>query len=155
MPKAIPEGYTTITPSLCLENAAEAIELYKKAFGAKEEGVMKSPDGSGKIMHAVLMIGNSKLFLADNFCASSEMQASKSAFYLYVPDVDAAFKQAKAAGLSELMPVTDMFWGDRLGAAKDKFGVSWTLATHTREVSQDEMKKGAEEFAKQMKNKAA
>lgn len=150
----IPQGYSTITPSLNLENAAEAIELYKKAFNAREQGVMKSPDGSGKIMHAVLEIGNSKLFLADQFCKSS-VEPSNSAFYLYVPDVDSAFKQAKAAGLSDIMPVTDMFWGDRLGAVKDKFGISWTLATHVKDVSEDEMKKGAEDFAKQMQGKAA
>lgn len=155
MTNAIPEGYTTITPSLNLKNAAEAIELYKKAFGAKEQGVMKSPDGSGKVMHAVLEIGNSKIFLADQFCAESKANPSNSSFYLYVPDVDAAFKQAKAAGLSENMPVTDMFWGDRLGAVTDKFGISWPLATHTRDVAQDEMKKGAEEFAKQMKQNVA
>ena len=152
--QAIPQGFNTITPSLNLTNAAEAIELYKKAFNAKEIATMKSPDGSGKIMHAVLEIGNSKIFLADQFCESSSMKPSNSSFYLYVPDVDAAFKQAKAAGISETMPVTDMFWGDRLGAVTDKFGISWTLATHNRDVSDDEMKKGAIEFAKQM-NKAA
>ena len=154
MTQPIPQGFSSITPSLNLENAAEAIELYKRAFGAKEQGVMKSPDGSGKVMHAVLEIGNSKLFLADEFC-KGDVKSSASSFYLYVPDVDAAFKQAIAAGLSEKMPVTDMFWGDRLGALTDKFGISWTLATHTREVSDDEMKKGAEEFAKQMQQKAA
>lgn len=155
MTHPIPQGYSTITPSLNVANAQEAIELYKKAFGAKEQGVMKSPDGSGKIMHAVLEIGNSKIFLADQFCAESKVQPSKSEFYLYVPDVDAAFKQAKAAGLTEKMPVTDMFWGDRLGAVTDKFGISWTIATHVREVSDDELQKGAEDFAKQMANKAA
>ena len=154
MTNPIPQGYSTITPSLNLENAQEAIELYKKAFGAKEEGVMKSPDGSGKIMHAVLVIGNSKIFLADMFC-SGGMKPSNSSFYLYVPDADAAMKQAKDAGLTEIMPATDMFWGDRLGAVTDKFGISWTLATHVKDVSDDEMKKGAEDFAKQMKDKAA
>lgn len=154
MTNAIPQGFTTITPSLNLENAAEAIELYKKALGAKEIAVMKSPDGSGKIMHAVLEIGNSKIFLADAFCKSG-IEHSNSSFYLYVPDVDAAFKQARAAGLSEKMPVTDMFWGDRLGAVVDKFGIGWTIATHTRDVSDDELKKGAEAFAKQMNSKAA
>jgi PhnB protein len=150
----IPEGFTTITPSLNLPNAQEAIDLYKKALGAKEIAVMKSPDGSGKIMHAVLEIGNSKLFLADEF-SKGEASASKSSFYLYVPDVDAAFKQATQAGLTSTMPVTDMFWGDRLGAVTDKFGISWTIATHTRDVSDDEMKKGAVEFAKNMNQKAA
>lgn len=149
MTKPIPEGFTTITPNLNLENASEAIELYKKAFGAKDLGIMKSPDGSGKIMHAVLEIGGAKFFLADMVC-SGQKQPSNSSFYLYVPDVDAAFKQASQAGLKEIMPVTDMFWGDRLGALTDKFGISWSIATHTRDVSDDEMKKGALEFAKQM-----
>lgn len=150
--KAIPEGFATITPSLNLKNAAEAIELYKKALNAREQGVMKSPDG--KIMHAVLEIGNSKIFLADEFC-KGESKASNSSFYLYVPDVDNSFSQAKSAGLTEIMPVTDMFWGDRLGAVTDKFGISWTLATHVKDVSDDEMKKGAEDFAKQIQQKAA
>lgn len=155
MTQAIPQGFSTITPSLSVTNAREAIDLYKKALGAKEIAVMASPDGSGKIMHAVLEIGNSKLFVADQFC-KGEPKNSTSSFYLYVPDVDSAFKQAKEAGLTEIMPVTDMFWGDRLGAVTDKFGISWTIATHTRDVSDDEMKKGSEEFAKQMqKNKAA
>lgn len=156
MTQAIPQGYTTITPSLNVTNAQEAIELYKKAFDAKVQGeIMKSPEGSGKVMHAVLEIGNAKLFIADQFCAESSAQPSNSSFYLYVADVDAAFKQAKNTGLTEKMPVTDMFWGDRLGAVTDKFGISWTIATHTRDVSDDEIKKGAEEFAKNMKQKAA
>ena len=144
MTQAIPQGFSTITPSLNLENAAEAIELYKKAFGAKEIAVMKTTD-SGKIMHAVLEIGNSKIFLADEFCKNG-VKSSKSSFYLYVQDVDATFKQAKAAGLFEEMPVTDMFWGDRLGAVTDKFGNSWTIATHVREVSDAEMQEGAKKF---------
>lgn len=152
--KPIPEGFSTITPSLSLPNAAEAIELYKKAFGAKETARMSSPDGSGKIMHAVLEIGNSKIFVADQFCEESA-KPSHSSFYVYVPDVDASFKQATGAGLAEFMPVADMFWGDRLGAVKDKFGISWTLSTHVKDVSDSEMKKGAEDWAKQMKNKAA
>lgn len=148
MTNPIPEGYHTITPSLMVSDAIEAIALYKKAFGAKEEGVMKTPDGKS-VMHAVLNIGNSKIFLADMIC-SGDNTSSKASFYLYVPDVDAAIKQAKEAGLSEKMPATDMFWGDRLGAVQDKFGISWTIATHTRDMSEDEIKKGAEAFAKQM-----
>src|SRR4051812_4490675 len=117
MTQPIPQGFSTITPNLNLENASEAIELYKKAFGAKDMGIMKTPEG--KVMHAVLEIGNSKIFVADSFCKGSA-DYSHSSFYLYVPNVDEAFKQAKAAGLNETMPVTDMFWGDRLGAVTDK-----------------------------------
>ena len=148
----IPQGFTTITPSLNINGAAEAIALYKKAFGAKEVHVMKSPGGD-KIMHACLEIGTSKLFIYDVMpgCGAP----SQSAFYLYVEDVDAAFKTAKAAGLTEKVAPTDMFWGDRMGNLTDKFGIAWTLATHVRDVSPEELKKGSEEFHKRMASQAA
>lgn len=150
MAKAIPEGFSTITPSLVLQGAGEAIELYKKAFGAQEEYSMKCPE-TGKIMHACLQVGSSKLFVAD---ATPEcgMQTQDSSFYLYVDNVDAALKKAKQAGLQETMPAEDMFWGDRLGAVKDKFGISWSIATHIRDVSDADMKKGRDEWIAKMKN---
>ena len=155
MTKPIPEGYTALTPSLSLENAQEAINLYTKAFGAKELGTMRSSDGSGKIMHSVLEIGGARFFIADNVMCGSNSKPTNSAFYLYVTDVDSMYKQARSAGLTELMPVTDMFWGDRTGTVVDKFGISWTIATHTREVSGEEMEKAAIEFEKNLKGKAA
>lgn len=144
----VPEGYHTVTPGLVLKDTAKAIELYKKAFGAKEDYRMQMP-GSNKIMHACLTIGNSKVFLSD---ANPEMGCgtpSVSTFYLYLNDVDAAFKQARGAGLKELSPVQDMFWGDRTGSLEDGFGIRWTLATHVREVSESEMMEGAKKFASQ------
>lgn len=155
MTQPIPEGFATITPSLTIKGCKEAIELYKKAFGATEDHVMLSPDGSGKVMHAQLTIGNSKLMLADYMPEAGCGEASASSFYLYVEDVDSAYKKAANAGLSEKWPVSDMFWGDRTGTLQDKFGIYWTIATHKREVSPEELKRGAQEFAKMMKQKAA
>lgn len=148
MPVApIPEGFNTLTPTLVIDGAAKAIELYTKAFGAKEEYRMPSPDG-GKIMHACIRIGSSKVFLTD---ANQQMAPSASGFYVYVNDVDAAFAQATKAGLKETMPLQDMFWGDRIGSVQDPFGIKWMLATHKRDVSPQEM----EEARKKMSAKAA
>jgi len=150
MTKAIPQGFSTITPSLVIDGALEAIKLYKQAFGATEDYVMMMPDGSGKVMHASLQIGSSKLFVSDvipNMCATP----SVAGFYLYVDNVDAAFAQAKKAGLSEKHAPQDMFYGDRTAGFTDKFGVMWTLATHVRDVSETELQEGA----KKMMGKAA
>lgn len=150
MADKIPQGFHTLPPTLTLNGAAKAIELYKKAFGATEEYRMEMSDGSGKIMHACITVGNSKLFLSDvdpKMCPT----ATISTFYAYLNDVDSAFKQAKQAGLQELYPVTDMFWGDRMGSLKDSFGITWTVATHVRDVSPEEM----ESARKAMCNKAA
>ena len=150
MTKAIPEGFNTITPSLVLKDAGAAIELYTKAFGATEEYRMNCPE-TGKVMHACLNIGSSKLFLADEMpgCGSS---TANSQFYLYVPDVDASVKKAASAGLEQTMAPEDMFWGDRLGNVKDKFGNSWTIATHKKDPSEAEMNKGRDEWMAKMKN---
>jgi len=154
MAQKIPPDANQVITSLSMNGAAEAIALYTKAFGAKEVYSMPASDGSGKIMHACLMIGNTKIFLADAH-PETGCGPSTSSFYAYFEDVDAAFKQARAAGLDEAWPVTDMFWGDRMGTVKDKFGNSWTLATHVRDVSPEEMEKGSKEFAEKMKAKAA
>ena len=141
----IPEGFSTLTPALNVDGAAKAIELYKKAFNANELYRMECPE-SGKIMHACLQIGDSKIFLADVNPACGGPSAST--FYVYLPDVDASFKQATSAGLSELFAPQDMFWGDRTGTVKDSFGNSWTLATHVRDVSPAEMEEGRKNFGK-------
>lgn len=148
MTQKIPDGFSTITPSLLINGAAEAIELYKKALGATEISRINWPDGSDKIMHACLQIGSSKIFLADAVEGINCGAPSNSNFYLYLDDVDAAFAKARAAGLDETCPVTDMFWGDRMGAVKDKFGIGWTLATHTRDVSPEEMEAAKKQFGK-------
>lgn len=146
MTNANPMGGNNVIASLVIEGAAEAIDLYKKAFGAKEDYRMETPDG--KIMHASITIDGTRIFLAeynpDMGCGSPTV----SGFYAYVTDVDAVHKQATQAGLSELFPITDMFWGDRTGSVKDKFGITWTLATHVRDVTPEEMEKGRLEFMK-------
>jgi PhnB protein len=141
----IPEGFATVTPTLVLQDAAKAIELYTKAFGANEVYRMACPD-TGKIMHACLQVGSSKVFLCDThpeMCA----QPTSSSFYLYVDDVDATFGKAKQAGLKDVNAPQDMFWGDRTGSVKDSFGNSWTLATHVRDVSPQEMEEGRKKFS--------
>jgi uncharacterized glyoxalase superfamily protein PhnB len=150
MTKKIPEGFHTVTPTLIVNGATDAIAFYKKALGAKEVYRMECPE-SKKIMHACITIGNSKVFLCD---ANPEMGCgtpSVSSFYLYVDSADDTCKQAKQAGMEERAAPQDMFWGDRMGNYKDKFGVQWSIATHVRDVSPQEM----EEARKKMGKKAA
>ncbi len=148
--KDIPNGYHAVTPCLTLRDSLEAIEFYKKALGAKELEVFPSPDGKGT-MHATIQIGDSILMMGDERpemdCKSAEsLGASPISLYVYVPNVDAVFEQAVGAGATVLMPVADMFWGDRCGTLKDPFGYGWTIATHTRDLSEKEIRKGAESF---------
>jgi uncharacterized glyoxalase superfamily protein PhnB len=154
MTKAIPEGYHTLTPSFTFKDCQKAIEFYKKAFGAEVLDNMPGPDGRGT-MHATLKIGNSILMMGDEMasggCQSAEsLGNSPITLYVYVPDADSAFKQAIAAGASEAMPVMDMFWGDRSGTIKDPFGYMWMIATHKKDLTKDEIQKGAKEFFEQM-----
>jgi len=150
--KAIPAGFHTVTPVITVEGCAEAIQTWKKAFGAEE--VARAPDPTGKkIWHAALRIGDSTIFTSD---AAPEMcnQASKTKLWLYFENVDSAFKRATGAGLTATMPPADMFWGDRMGAVTDKWGNSWTLAQHVKDMSPAEMKKAQDEFvAQQAKQK--
>ncbi|MFY9286977.1 MAG: VOC family protein [Alphaproteobacteria bacterium] len=142
----IPEGFSTLTPGLSFDGtAAKAIDLYCKAFNAKELYRMNCPD-TGRIMHACLEIGNSKIFLSDT-SPKMECGPTTSTFYVYLDDVDAAYKQAVSAGLKEFSAPEDMFWGDRTGVVKDQFGNGWTLATHMRDVSPQEMEEGKKKFA--------
>lgn len=152
----IPKGFHTVTPGLALRNAAEAIEFYKKAFGAKEKFRMPTPDG--KIMHADIVIGDSHIMLGEekpemNHLSPQSLNGTPVNFYVYVKDVDKAFDQAVKAGATVVMPVMDAFWGDRHGMLKDPFGHSWGLATHKRNLSEKEIKKGAEEFFAQQAQK--
>jgi PhnB protein len=152
--KAIPDGYGTVTPSITFVDGAKAIEFYKRALGAKERGIARGPDG--KIMHAEIQIGNSIIMLNDEIMktrSSESIGGSPVSFYVYVEDVDAAFKKAVSEGGKATMPVMDMFWGDRMGHFTDPFGYSWTLATHVKDVTPEEMKKGQDEFMKQMASK--
>ncbi len=154
--QAIPQGFHSLTPGLTCRNAAEAIELYKKAFGATECSRMASPDG--KVMHAEIQIGDSKMFLADDFPGMSAAPAAGSlpsqSVYLYVKDVDAVFNQAVAAGCHPAMPLADMFWGDRFGKVVDPFGHHWNLATHTEDVAPAEMERRSNEWMAKMASTA-
>src|SRR5258707_2650831 len=127
--QAIPQGFHSLTAGLTCKNAAQAIELYKKAFGASEHSRMAGPDG--KIMHAELQIGDSMLFLADEFPGMSAPPAQgalpSQSLYLYVKDVDTTYQQALTAGCHGAMPVQDMFLGDRFGKAVDPFRHHWNL----------------------------
>jgi PhnB protein len=148
-----PKGFHTVTPSLTVRNAAQAIDFYKKALGAEEHVRMTGPDG--KIGHAELKIGDSIIFLADEVPAFGNkspqtLGGSTGGLYLYVEDVDKSFQRAVDAGGKSNMPVTDMFWGDRMGHFVDPYGHSWTLATHTKDMTMEEMKEGEKKFYAQM-----
>ena len=149
MARAIPEGYHTITPAFMHKDSRKAIEFYKKAFGAIERHVTPLPGGEG-IMHAEIKIGDSIIMLGDEgpHCPAKSAQTlggSPIGLYLYVQDVDAAFRRAVGAGAVTRMPVRDMFWGDRMGAVTDPFGYTWTLATRIKDLTPEEIAEGAEE----------
>jgi PhnB protein len=138
----IPEGYRTITPYLCVDDAAAAIEFYTAAFGAKERGRMDAP--GGKIGHAELEIGDSVVMLSDalpQFAtrAPKDVGATTVGVFLYVEDVDAVVEQAVRAGATLTTEVEDQFWGDRYGAVTDPFGHLWSIATHVEDVPPEEM----------------
>jgi uncharacterized glyoxalase superfamily protein PhnB len=152
MTKPVPEGMHTVTPVLSVEGAADAIEFYKKAFGAVELGRFTDPSGK-KIMHASVRIGDSVLFIGDAMPEMGGPGAYKTRIWLYVDQCDAAFKRATDAGCQTGMPPADMFWGDRMAQCIDRWGNSWTIATHTKDMTPEEMKKGQEAFMAQMKKK--
>jgi uncharacterized glyoxalase superfamily protein PhnB len=156
--KAIPEGYHTVTPHLTVRGAAQAIEFYKRAFGAEEQMRMPGPDGKS-VMHAELKIGNSIIFLNDEYpdtrCRSPlSLGGIAGSLHLYVEDVDAAFKRAVAAGAQVRMPVADMFWGDRYGKVVDPFGHEWGIGTHKEDLTPDEILKRRDAFFAQMPKKS-
>ena len=140
--RAVPEGYSTVTPYLIVTGAANAIEFYKKAFGATEIMRLTQPDG--KIGHAEIQIGSSRVMLADEvldmgFWSPRSLGGSGTGIMLYVDDVDAAFKRAVEAGAKMLQPVKNQFYGDRSGTLSDPFGHMWTISTHVEDVSPEEM----------------
>ena len=145
MPK-IQGGFSTITPTLIVNGAAQAIEQYKKAFNAEEVYRLECPE-TKKIMHACFKIGDSNIFISDANPAKG-CAATTSSFYAYIEDVDASFKQAKQAGLQETQAVEDRFWGDRTGTVKDSFGTTWTLATHVRDVTVEEIEEAQRKLSK-------
>jgi PhnB protein len=153
-PKTIPEGYHSINTYLVVRNADRAIEFYKKAFGAEERFRMYGPDGKA-IMHAELKIGDSIFMLSEE---SKEMKAhspesiggSPVSLYVYVRDVDQIFNQAVSEGATVLKPVNDQFYGDRSGYLKDPFGHLWSIATHKKDLSPDELRQAGEAFFEEM-----
>lgn len=155
MAQSIPKGYHAVTPSFTFKDSQKAIEFYKKAFNATVLDVFPNLTGPG-IMHATIQIGDSILMMGDEGpqCQSAEtFGASPISLFIYVPDVDAAFRQAVAAGGTVAMPVADMFWGDRAGSIKDPFGYSWMIATHTHDLTPEQIRKGAEAFFASMAKK--
>ena len=151
--KPVPDGFHTVTAYLVQRDTKRALEYYEKAFGA--ETVMSMPGPGGRIMHAEIKIGDSMVFMSDEFPAMSpDTKSPQTAgcvtgtVFLYVPDVDAVFKRAVDAGAKVVQPITDMFWGDRFGKIVDPFGHHWGIATHKEDVSPEEMPKRQAEWMK-------
>ena len=148
--KPVPEGMHTVTPHLVCAGASEAIEFYKKAFNAVEEGRVAGPQG--KLMHAIIRIGDSGVMLVDEFpewgsVGPKSLKGSPVTIHLYVENADAFIKRAVDAGAKITMPLADMFWGDRYGKLEDPFGHHWSVATHIRDVTPEEMQKAMQEMA--------
>ncbi len=151
----IPEGFHTVTPQLILDNAAQAIDWYKKAFGAEEVSRAKGPDG--KILHADLKIGNSHIMMNDAMGGAKGPKAlggSPMSLWVYVANADALFNRAVGAG-AQVEPgpmgqISDQFWGDRCGTLNDPHGYRWTIATRKEDLTPQEMKQRQDEWMKQM-----
>jgi PhnB protein len=140
--RPIPEGFRSVTPHLVCNGAGSAIDFYKQAFGAVEVGRLPLPDG--RLGHAEIRIGDSRIMLADDFpeYGSHGPQALKGTpvyIHLYVEDADALWAQALAAGARPVMPLADMFWGDRYGQVEDPFGHRWSIATHKQDLTMAQM----------------
>jgi PhnB protein len=152
----IPKGYHTITPHLVLDNAAQALDWYKQALGAQELSRSAGPDG--KIMHAELQIGDSRIMLNDPMMGGKgpkAMGGSPASLWLYVENCDALFNRAVGAGAQVTMPLGDQFWGDRCGGFADPHGYTWTIATRKEDLTREEMDQRAKEFFKQFAQQQA
>jgi len=152
--KPIPDGYHTITPYLCIKGAADAIEFYKRAFGATE--IMRMAEPNGRVGHAEVRLGDSRVMLADehpdmDFRSPGAIGGTPVHLHFYVQDVDAVIKQAVAAGAKLVRPVQDQFYGDRSGSVADPFGHMWHVATHKEDLSMEEIEKRAAQYAAQHK----
>jgi uncharacterized glyoxalase superfamily protein PhnB len=151
--KRVPQGFHTVTPHLVVRGASEAIEFYKKAFGARELSRSPGPDGK-TLMHAEIQIGDSRLFLNDEYpdmgsVSPLALKGTPVTLHLYVEDVDRLFGQAVQAGAKVAMPLMDQFWGDRYGMVIDPYGHRWSIASHIKDMTPQEMQKAAAEaFAK-------
>ena len=147
--KGVPEGMHTVTAQISVDGAAEAIDFYKKAFGAEE--IARAPDPSGrKVWHAMIRIGDSRVFVNDVF-PDMGGSANETRLWIYSDNVDAMFKRATDAGAQVKMPLADMFWGDRMGQVADRWGNKWTLSQRVKEMTPEEMKRAQDAFVAQMK----
>jgi PhnB protein len=143
--KPIPDGSHSVTPHLVCAGTADAIEFYKKAFNAVE--TLRLPGPRGKLMHAEVRIGDSAVMLVDEspewgMLGPKSLKGSPVTIHLYVEDVDAFVARAVGAGAKITMPIADVFWGDRYGTLEDPFGHRWSVGTHIRDVSPEEMQQG-------------
>jgi PhnB protein len=150
----IPKGLHTLTPNLVFRGCAEAIEFYKRALGAEELARALSPDGRS-VWHAQLRVGDSNIFVNDmiegtSVPAPTAANPAPVVMWLYVPDVDAAYRKAVAAGGKSTMEPADMFWGDRCAGVADPYGYLWSFATRKKEPTPEEMKRASEDFARSM-----
>ena len=149
----IPPDYHTVSPHLAVRGGVEAMEFYKKAFSAEERGRIMTPDGK-QLMHGEVKIGDSIVMLGEENpqrgCPGPQSVGGTTvSLYLYVQDADRVFNQATAAGAKSVMPVADMFWGDRYGKLEDPFGHHWSVATHVRDVSPEEAQQAMQKMAAQ------
>jgi PhnB protein len=140
--KPVPEGFHTLTPHLVVKGASGAIDWYRKAFGAEEMFRMPGPDNT--VMHAELRIGDSPIMVNDEFPEHGargpvSVGGTPVTLHMYVPDADAVFDRAVKAGAKVLMPLADMFWGDRYGQLQDPYGHRWSIATHKEDVPPEEI----------------
>jgi uncharacterized glyoxalase superfamily protein PhnB len=150
--KPVPEGMHSVTPHLICAGAADAIEFYKKAFGAVEEARLPGP--GGRIMHAMIRIGDSAVMLVDEMpewgaLGPKSLKGSPVTVHLYVENADATVERAVKAGAKVTMPLADQFWGDRYGKLVDPFGHHWSVATHVRDVSMEEAQQAMKKMAVQ------
>jgi PhnB protein len=147
--KPVPQGYHTVTPQLTLDNAAQSIDWYKKALGAEEISRSLGPDG--KIMHAEISIGDSRIMMNDVMMGKGPkgFGGSPASFWLFVDNCDALYDRAVKAGATVQMPIADQFWGDRAGAVADPAGYTWWIATRKEDLTQAELHQRAAEFFKQ------
>jgi PhnB protein len=146
MVQPIPEGYHSVTPYLIFDRAGDAIEFYKRALGASE--IMRLADPRGKVHHAEIQIGNSRVMLADEHpdlqaLSLKTVGGSPVTMHLYVEDVDTAVSRAVGAGAKLVRPVADQFYGDRVGGVEDPFGYRWFIATHKEDLTIDEIRRRA------------
>ena len=154
--RAVPEGFHTITPQLALDNAAKAIDWWKQGLGAEEVSRSTGPDG--KIMHAELRIGDSRIMVNDAMMGGKgplALGGSPVSLWIYVEDSDALFNRAVGAGAQVRMPMANQFWGDRCGTVSDPHGYSWTIATRKEDLTRTEIDERAAEFFKQFAQQSA